>query len=218
MVKLILKAVFVVAILFWCQMAQAKPVLLTPDTVLHRADVGHNTSEVDTQMIEAEQPQNPLISSLRAVRAVDDSNTPNPIFAAMFDNITNHYIEYSQFLKSASTKTILQLRLDALGYYSNPSDYGNVESKFDNFVVDFRPQTAAFDRFAFSTLDFLVYPGLGVEYYSGAELARTRNEMINTIPSNASPSQRGDFIAIIDQTISKFPNGGNLGQFYTKRA
>ncbi|GAN08989.1 hypothetical protein MAM1_0236d08509 [Mucor ambiguus] len=198
-------------------MVQGKPVLLIPDTVSHRATVGYNTSEVDTQAIKAEQADNPLITSLRAVRAVDDSNTPNPVFAAMFDNITNHYIEYSQFLNTASTKTILQLRLDALGYYSNPSDYGNVVSKFDNFVVDFRPQTVNFDKFAFSAIDFLVYPGLGVEYYSGAELARIRNEMINTVPGNASPSQRSDFIAIIDQTISKFPNGGNLGQFYTKK-
>lgn len=214
-----LETVFAVAIMFGCKMAQAKPALLTPDTILHRAAIGsNNASEADTQATEAEQPNHSLISSLQAVRAVDDSDTPNPIFAAMFDNITNHYIEYSNFLKTASTKTILQLRLDALGYYNNPSDYGSVESKFDNFVVDFRPQTAGFDRFAFSTIDFLVYPGLGVEYYSGAELARTRNEMINTIPANASPSQRGDFIAIIDQTISKFPNGGNLGQFYTKKS
>ncbi|EPB82815.1 hypothetical protein HMPREF1544_10429 [Mucor circinelloides 1006PhL] len=195
--------------MFWCKIVQARPVLLTPDTVLHRTAVKPSASGVDAQALEAEQPKNSLISSLRAVLPVDDT---------MFDNITNHYTEYSQYLRTASTKTILQLRSDALHYYTDPNDYSSVESKFDNFVADFRPQTANFDRFAFSAIDFLLHPGLGVEYYSGAELARTRNEMINTIPGYASPSQRSDFIAIIDQTISKFPNGGNLGQFYTKKS
>lgn len=218
MVKLVLKTAFLLAIMFWCKIVQARPVLLTPDTVLHRTAVKPSASGVDAQALEAEQPKNSLISSLRAVLPVDDSNTPNPVFAAMFDNITNHYTEYSQYLRTASTKTILQLRSDALHYYTDPNDYSSVESKFDNFVADFRPQTANFDRFAFSAIDFLLHPGLGVEYYSGAELARTRNEMINTIPGYASPSQRSDFIAIIDQTISKFPNGGNLGQFYTKKS
>ncbi|KAI8645926.1 hypothetical protein BD408DRAFT_440432 [Parasitella parasitica] len=200
------KALFIAVIIFWCQVAQAS-LLLTPDTVL--------LPSPPQQQSAADRSEKTLALSLKATTAVDDSNTPNPIFAAMFDNITNHYVEYSHFLSSAPAKVILQLRLDALSYYSDPGDYGNAESKFDNFVLDFRPQTASFDRFAFATLDFLNYPGLGVEYYTGKELVRMRNEMINSIPPTASPLQRGDFIAIIDQVISKFPNGGNLGQFYT---
>ncbi|CEP08243.1 hypothetical protein [Parasitella parasitica] len=214
---MMVKTCFIAVIVFGLQMAKAMPsLLLTSDTIIKPSALNslpqQQTSEISPKIGLDET----LVLSLRAAAALDD-NSPNPIFAAMFDNITNHYIEYSHFLSNASAKTILQLRLDALSFYIDPSDYGNAESRFDKFVLDFRPQTASFDRFAFSTLDFLIYPGLGVEYYSGKELARMRNEMINSIPQTADPSQRGDFISIIDQVISTFPNGGNLGQYYTKR-
>jgi hypothetical protein len=74
----------------------------------------------------------------------------------MFENITAHHIVYSKYLETASTKDIMELRLKALAFYKDAAGYAFAESRFDKFVMDFRPATAAFDRFAFSTVDISV--------------------------------------------------------------
>ncbi len=138
----------------------------------------------------------------------------NEIFNEMFDNITDHFIEYSNYLASAPTKDLLVLRVKLLKSYSGPAQYSGAEAKFDRFVLDFRTDTRNFDKFAFSTVDFLIFPSLGVNNYSATDLARVRSEVIQTIPQSATETQRKDFIDVIDTIISEFPNGKDLQNYF----
>lgn len=139
----------------------------------------------------------------------------NAIFDEMFENITEHFIDYSKYLNTASTKDLMLLRVKLLTSYKEPAKYSGAESKFDRFVLDFRPDTRNFDTFTFSTMDFLIFPGLGVENYSATELARIRFDAIQTIPQSATDQQKKEFIDVIDTIISGFRNGKDLQNFFT---
>lgn len=139
----------------------------------------------------------------------------NPIAGEIFDKISNDYVHYSKFLTSASIKTILQLRQNLLRFYNDPTNYSQASSRFDKFVSDFRTDTTEFDAFAFTSIDFLAQPLIGAHDYLGPQLAKLRTSIIQSMPSSATAEQKTDFIAFLDELISSFPNGDNLGAYLT---
>ncbi|KAI7878733.1 uncharacterized protein EV154DRAFT_568844 [Mucor mucedo] len=142
----------------------------------------------------------------------------NPAFNEMFDNITDNYPEYSKFLENASTREIMNLRLKVMTYYKSDSEYGNIQNRFDNFIRDFRPKTVSFDKFCFSIMDYLIFPGLGVESYSPVALAGLRKSVVSTIPRNATAAQRRDFVGVVDDIIFKYLTGEDISSYSTNKA
>lgn len=140
-------------------------------------------------------------------------NNFNPVADEIFDKIADDYVNYSQFLKTASIKSILQIRQSLLDFYNEPDKYSEASSRFDKFVTDFRVDTNEFDTFAFTSVDFLAQPLIGARDYLGPQLAGLRTSIIQSIPSTASTAQRKDFISFIDDLISTFPHGSNLGAY-----
>ena len=180
------------------------------------APVINDEKKLSTSMMNFSPRNNKRLSAevdFYTVLASDE----NIVFNEMFDNITNHFVDYSDFLKNAPTVEILLLRLKVLKGYRDPTDYSSAEAKFDRFVLDFRSQQSqVFDKFAFSTMDFLIFPDLGVRDYTANELARIRSDVIKTIPRDVTGTERTDFIAVIDAIISTFPNGKNLAPYFKK--
>lgn len=145
--------------------------------------------------VEAEQA-NPQISR----QAVNYE--PNVILNEMFDNITEHFIPYSKYLASAPTTELMELRIKALKGYTDAKEYTGAVSKFDKFVQDFRPESRAFDQFAFSTVDFLLFPGLSTKDYTPNELKRIRTNVVNSIPTYVSEAERKEFIRVVDSIFA----------------
>lgn len=145
--------------------------------------------------VEAQQSK-PQISR-QAVK-----NEPNVILNEMFDNITEHFIPYSRYLESAPTTELMELRVKALKDYTDAKEYTGAVSKFDKFVQDFRPDSRAFDKFAFSTVDFLLFPGLSTKNYTPSELKRIRANVVNTIPEYVTEAQRKEFIRVVDSIFA----------------
>lgn len=125
-------------------------------------------------------------------------NEPNIILNEMFDNITEHFIPYSQYLRSAPTTEMMLLRLRIIKDYTDAKEYTGAVAKFDKFVQDFRPQSKDFDKYAFSTIDFLMFPGLSTKDYTPIELKRIRANVVKTIPTYLTEAEKTEFMRIID--------------------
>lgn len=183
--------------------------------------LSHTESHVNDKPLKANKPlDHASYLETKSAQLKDTFSTTlgNPTFNEMFDNITDHYTTYSKYLENASTKEIMDLRIKVMEYYKTATEYASVQTKFDNFVIDFRPATAAFDKFAFSIIDFLIFPDLGVKFFTATQLARLRKDVISTVPLSATPSQRSDFVSVVDGIISKFLNGKDLGTYFTETA